>query len=142
MKAKTTGVGPAAAVFLSLFAFDEIIVSSEAAQPTYEELMAACKTKYGKKVVKATIGKDGSVTCHLPPGRPTQKQAVAACRAKYGKKATGAVINKDNSVTCQGQAREMTRSEVYEECRKKYHATTMFIEKKKSGWLCRYHGLY
>jgi hypothetical protein len=71
--------------------------------------------------------------------KPTQEQAMAACKAKYGKKVVKAIINKNGSLTCQWQVvREMTRAEAYESCRKKFGPTTIFVQKKKSGWVCRY----
>lgn len=74
---------------------------------------------------------------------PTQNQAMAACRAKYGKKVINAIVNKNGSFTCQWRVvREMTRAEVYESCKKKYSATTVMVQKKKSGWMCRYYGRY
>jgi hypothetical protein len=70
---------------------------------------------------------------------PTQDQAMAACRAKYGKKVVNAIVNKNGSLTCQWQVvREMTRTEAYESCRKKFGPTTIFVQKKKGGWVCRY----
>jgi len=34
--------------------------------------------------------------------------------------------------------REMTRAEAYESCRKKFGPTTIFVQKKEGGWVCRY----
>jgi hypothetical protein len=70
---------------------------------------------------------------------PTHKEAMAACMAQYGKKVINAIVNKNGSLTCQWQiVREMTRAEAYESCRKKFGPTTIFVQKKKSGWACRY----
>jgi len=75
--------------------------------------------------------------------RPTHKQLMAVCKAKYGKNVVSVTINKKGTVICHTQVtRQMTRAEVFEACRKKYGATTIIIEKKKSGWLCRYYGRY
>jgi hypothetical protein len=75
--------------------------------------------------------------------KPTHQQAMAACRAKYGKKVTNAVVNKNGSITCQSRVvRQMTRAEVFEACKKKYGATTIIVQKKGNGWLCRYYGRY
>lgn len=85
----------------------------------------------------------GTMALPSDAARPTQKQAVAACKAKYGKKVVNAIVNKDGSLTCQWRVvREMTRAEVYEACKKKYSATTVLVQKKKSGWMCRYYGRY
>ena len=77
-------IGMASAVLLGLFAMIEMAQYSEAAKPTYKQLMAACKAKYGKNVVKAVMNKDGSVVCHLPPRQMTRAEAFEACRTKYG----------------------------------------------------------
>lgn len=104
---RTTGVGLAVAVLLSLFAQGVMSPSSDAMQPTHNQALANCKAKYGKKVAKAIVNKDGSVTCQWRT-RPTQQQALAGCKAKYGKKVFNAILNKDGSATCQWRvAREV-----------------------------------
>ena len=81
----------------------------------------------------------GHMSLPSDAAKPTQKQAMAACKAKYGKKVINAIVNKNGSLTCQWRVmREMTRAEVYESCRKKFGPTTIFVQKKKSGWVCRY----
>jgi hypothetical protein len=97
---RTTGIGLAGSVLLSLFVQGEMSRSSDAAQPTPKQALASCKAKYGKKVAKAIVSKNGSVTCKWWV-RPTPKQALAGCRAKYGKKVVNAIVNKDGSATCQ-----------------------------------------
>ena len=97
---RTTGIRLAGAVLLSLFAVGEMSLSSDAAQPTHKQSLAACKAKYGKKIINAIVNKAGSVTCQWRV-RPTQKQALAGCKAKYGKKVVNAIVNKDGSATCQ-----------------------------------------
>jgi hypothetical protein len=100
------GVGLAGAVLLSLFALGAMAMPSDAAMAT-------------------------------------QKQAMAACKAKYGKKVINAIVNKNGSLTCQWRVmREMTRDEAYDACKKKHGATTVMLQKKKSGWMCRYYGRY
>ena len=139
---RTTGIGLAGIILLSLLAGGEMSLSADAAQPTRKQALADCKAKYGKKVAKAIVNKNGSVTCKWWV-RPTQKQALAGCKAKYGKNVVSVTINKKGTVICHTQVtRQMTRAEVFEACRKKYGATTIIIEKKKSGWLCRYYGRY
>jgi hypothetical protein len=70
---------------------------------------------------------------------PTHQQAMAACRVKYGKKVVNAIVNKNGTLTCQWRVvREMTRAEAYESCRKKFGPTTILLQKKKNGWMCRY----
>jgi hypothetical protein len=60
---RTTGIGLAGTVLLSLFAAGEMSLSADAAQPTHKQALADCKAKYGKKVVNAIVNKDGSTTC-------------------------------------------------------------------------------
>jgi uncharacterized protein GlcG (DUF336 family) len=85
----------------------------------------------------------GTMVLPSDAAKPTQAQAMAACKAKYGKKVVNAIVNKNGSLTCQWRVvREMTRAEAYESCKKKYSATTILLQKKKSGWMCRYYGRY
>ncbi|WP_119389269.1 hypothetical protein [Taklimakanibacter lacteus] len=81
----------------------------------------------------------GDIQAPAEAAKPTHQQAMAACRAKYGKKVTNVIVNKNGTLTCQWQVRrEMTRAEAYESCRKKFGPTTIMLQKKKSGWVCRY----
>jgi hypothetical protein len=103
----TTGIGLAGAILLSLLAGGEMSLSSDAARPTQQQALAGCKAQYGKKVAKAIVNKDGSVTCKWWV-RPTPQQALAGCKAKYGKKVINAIVNKDGTTTCQWRvAREV-----------------------------------
>jgi hypothetical protein len=97
---RKTGIGLAGTLLLSLFVQGEMSRSSDAARPTHKQALADCKAKYGKKVAKAIVNKNGSVTCKWWV-RPTRQQALAGCRAKYGKKVVNAIVNKDGSATCQ-----------------------------------------
>ncbi len=97
---RITGIGLAGAVLLSLFALGEMSLSSDATQPTQQQALAGCKAEYGKKVVKAIVNGNGSVTCQWRV-RPTQQQALAGCKAKYGKKVFNAIVNKNGTTTCQ-----------------------------------------
>jgi hypothetical protein len=36
----------------------------------------------------------------------------------------------------------MTSEEAYNYCCDKYHATSIIVTKTKTGWSCRYYGLY
>jgi hypothetical protein len=83
--ARTSGIGPVGAILLSLFALGDASLSSDAAQPTHEQLMAACRAKYGKNVADAVLHKNGSVTCKVQVIRQmTRAEAFEACRKKYG----------------------------------------------------------
>ena len=97
---RATGRGLAGAILLSLLGLGAVSPSSHAAKPTQKQALADCKAQYGKKVAKAIVNKNGSVTCKWWV-RPTQKQALAGCKAKYGKKVFNAIVNKDGSSTCQ-----------------------------------------
>ncbi|MGE0005262.1 MAG: hypothetical protein AB7S92_06690 [Parvibaculaceae bacterium] len=75
--------------------------------------------------------------------KPRHKQALAACRAKYGKKVVDAIISRDGKVTCRWRVRRaMTRAEAYDYCQKKFGPTTVFMQKTKNGWRCRYRQKY
>lgn len=85
----------------------------------------------------------GTMVLPSDAAQPTQAQAMATCKAKYGKKVVSAIVNKNGSLTCQWRVvREMTRAEAYEACKERHSATTVLLEKKKSGWSCRYYGRY
>jgi uncharacterized protein GlcG (DUF336 family) len=73
------------AVLLSLFAVGHMSLPSDAAKPTQKQAMAACKAKYGKKVVNAIINKNGSLTCQWRVVREmTRAEAYESCRKKFG----------------------------------------------------------
>jgi hypothetical protein len=79
---------------------------SHAARPSHSDAMAACRAKYGKKVINAIINKNGTLTCRWQVVRrpATHKEAYEACRKKFG--ATQAfVFRKKNGWWCRYKAR-------------------------------------
>lgn len=65
----------------------------EAAPITQKEALAACRAQYGKKVIKATIGKNGKINCQWQVRREMTRQEVyEACRKKFS--ATTAMVHK------------------------------------------------
>lgn len=71
----------------------EWALAAEAAKPSRSDAMAACRAKFGKKVVSVVINKNGSITCQSRVTRPmTRAEVYAACRKKF--RATTAFVYK------------------------------------------------
>lgn len=67
--------------------------AAEAAPITQKEALAACRAQFGKKVVKATIGKNGKINCQWQVRREmTRQEAYETCRKKFS--ATTAMVQK------------------------------------------------
>jgi hypothetical protein len=75
----------AMAGLLSWLVAGDWLAAAHAAKPSQADAMAACRAKYGKKVIKAIINKDGTLTCQWQVARPmTRSEAYEACRKKTG----------------------------------------------------------
>ncbi len=84
------------AILVCLCAAGGLSQPSEAAVPTQKQALAACKAKYGKKVVSAIVNKNGSITCQSRVTREmTRAEVFEACRKKYG--ATTIMVSKKKS---------------------------------------------
>jgi hypothetical protein len=60
---------------------------------TQKEALAACRAQFGKKVIKATIAKNGKINCQWQIRREMTRQEVYdACRKKFS--ATTAMVHK------------------------------------------------
>lgn len=93
MKSSKAGIALAVAFVLALFASGEMSQPSYAAKPSQKQAMAACKAKYGKKVVNAIINKNGSLTCQWRVVREmTRAEVYEACKKRYS--ATTAMVRK------------------------------------------------
>ena len=89
----TASLRLAIGVVLSLFVAAEWVSVTEAAKPTYQQAMKACRAKYGKKVINVIINKNGTLTCEYQVVREmTHAEAWALCRKKFG--ATQAFVQK------------------------------------------------
>lgn len=67
--------------------------ATEAAPITQKEALAACRAQFGKKVIKATVGKNGKINCQWQIRREMTRQEVYdACRKKFS--ATTAMVHK------------------------------------------------
>ncbi len=67
--------------------------TAEAAPITQKEAMAACRAQFGKKVVNATVGKNGKINCQWMVRREmTRQEAYETCRKKFS--ATTAMVQK------------------------------------------------
>src|SRR5262245_55258830 len=90
---EAAGLRLAMVILLALSAAREGAMPVTAATPTHADAMAACRTKYGKKVINAIVNKDGTLTCQWQVVRPmTHAEAWEACRKKFG--ATQAFVQK------------------------------------------------
>lgn len=93
LRGMAAGLRPVGVILLALFAAEEWGGPARAAQPTHADAMAACRAKYGKKVINAIVNKDGTLTCQWQVVRPmTHAEAWEACRKKFG--ATQAFVQK------------------------------------------------
>lgn len=60
---------------------------------TQKEALAACRAQFGKKVIKATVGKNGKINCQWQIRREMTRQEVYdACRKKFS--ATTAMVQR------------------------------------------------
>lgn len=67
--------------------------AAAAAPITQKEALAACRAQFGKKVVKATVGKNGKINCLWQVRREmTRQEAYETCRKKFS--ATTAMVQK------------------------------------------------
>jgi len=65
----------------------------EAAPISQKEALAACRAQFGKKVIKATVGRNGKINCQWQIRREMTRQEVYdACRKKFS--ATTAMVQK------------------------------------------------
>ncbi len=84
--------------FFPLFLFWLAVIGgtplpAAAATPTHEQAMAACRAKYGKKLVNAIINKNGSLTCQWRMMREmTRAEAYETCKKQHS--ATTVLIEK------------------------------------------------
>lgn len=68
-------------------------VTAGAAAITPNEALAACRAQFGKKVTKATVGKNGKINCQWQVRREmTRQEAYETCRKKFS--ATTAMVQK------------------------------------------------
>jgi hypothetical protein len=92
MKLTRTAVGLKFAMAVVLLLGEGAAVSH--AKPSHSDAMAACRAKFGKKVINAIINKNGTLTCQWQVVRAptTRKEAYEACVKKFG--ATQAFVHK------------------------------------------------
>ncbi|MFZ5673010.1 MAG: hypothetical protein ACOZAM_08600 [Pseudomonadota bacterium] len=82
-----------AAVLAICAAMAGLSAAAGAAPITQKEALAACRAQYGKKVIKAAIGKNGKINCQWQVRREMTRQDVyEACRKKFS--ATTAMVHK------------------------------------------------
>lgn len=92
---RKTGIGLAAAVLLSVFALGDMSLPSEAAKPSQKEALAACRAQYGKKVINASVNKNGTINCQWQVRREmTREEVYEACKKKYS--GTNITVRKKN----------------------------------------------
>ena len=78
----TASLRLAITVVLSLFVAAEWASITEAAKPTYQQAMAACRAKYGKGITNVVIKKNG-IVCQEGPRNPTRQQVYEYCKKEY-----------------------------------------------------------
>lgn len=102
----TVGAKCGGFLFLILFVFGVMpAVTAQAAKPTHQQALAACKAKYGKKVVNAIVNKNGSLTCQWQVYREmTRAEAYESCRKKFGN-TTIMMMKKKNGWACRYKPR-------------------------------------
>jgi len=70
---------------ISLLAVTSMPVTAEAARPSNEQLLAACRAKYGKDVTSVSVKKNGQVVCQQGPGpQATRQEIFEYCRRTLG----------------------------------------------------------
>lgn len=90
---KAASFALAVAVLLALFVSGKTSAPSYAAKPSQKQAMAACKAKYGKKVVNAIVNKNGTLTCQWRVMREmTRAEVYEACKKRFS--ATTAMVRK------------------------------------------------
>lgn len=83
--ANTAGLDLAFAAILSLFVMGELSAPAEAARPSYNQLLAACKAKFGMEVTSVSVKKNGQIVCQQGPGPgATRKEIFEYCRKSLG----------------------------------------------------------
>ena len=101
----TAGVRLGALLVLSLFLISELEAPAQAAKPTYQQAMAACRAKYGKKVISVIINKNGTLTCQWRVMRQmTRAEAYESCRKQFGP-TTILMVKKKNGWVCRYKPR-------------------------------------
>ncbi len=79
----TAGLRLAIGVVLSLFVAVEGVSVTEAAKPTYQQAMKACRAKYGSGITNVIFKKNGGIVCQEGPRNPTRQQVYDYCKKTY-----------------------------------------------------------
>jgi hypothetical protein len=77
-------LGLAMMVALPLLMAGSWATATLAARLSHADAMAACRAKYGKKVINAIVNKNGTFTCQWQVARPmTHAEVYEACKKKF-----------------------------------------------------------
>ena len=65
-----------ALLLLSLFVVIDMPAPAEAARPSNQQVLAACRAKFGKEVTSYSVRKNGQIVCQVGPGPAATRQEI------------------------------------------------------------------